>query len=123
MTTNREDQIELADGVYPGGRASPSGQPARDTDDDGNDEHASTGGAAVAGAVTGGVVAGTAVGGIVGAAAGPVGVAAGAAAGAAVGAVVERAIHGSAGPEHYEGDHEHTGDDDGHDHEAHQQLN
>src|SRR5687767_5695003 len=76
-------------------------------------DHANTGGAAAAGAITGGVV------GMTG---GPLGVAAGAAAGAAMGAIMERVMHGDEGhdhipgdEDHWSGDHEHRGDNDGHD--------
>ena len=65
--------------------------------------HASTGGAAIAGAATGGLI---------GMAAGPVGAAVGAVGGALVGAVSERIMHS-------DDDHDHTGPDDGHDHDEH----
>jgi len=79
--------------------------------------HATTGGAAMAGAATGAVI------GLVG---GPVGAAVGAVGGAIVGALTERVMHGDEGHDHVEGDdehflddHDHTGDEDGHDHSFH----
>lgn len=85
---------------------------------DPSESHADTGGAAAAGAVTGAVV-GTA-------AAGPLGTVIGGIGGAVAGALTERVMHGGEDHEHLEGDevhfvgdHDHTGDDDGHDHSFH----
>lgn len=77
-----------------------------DDSSDADESHASTGGAAIAGAATGGLI---------GMAGGPLGAAVGAVGGAIVGAVSERVMHS-------DNDHEHTGDDDGHDHSHHPEL-
>jgi len=74
------------------------------TDTDEGETHASTGGAVVAGAATGGLIGGMG--------AGPIGAAVGAVGGAIVGAISERVMHS-------DDDHEHTGMDDGHDHDEH----